>query len=372
MPKSTDTYSKLYCGQNVYDMMATKETLLEELGTMVHGIVEEESRLSASSLHRKVKRDFRVFGARLVSKELCNDKTFLGSCEQGYFLSRLHIATKEKLTQLYNTVMINVKLRFNASAIEQFKNVTNKKTRIVVESANVDYQRATIVTDLGRRWKATFFHIDFYNQVQAQLAMRIQKQINISSSLEPIPARSLLDDTTSGSFSSNAATSSSAMEQQCLHERTAVQSEPPFQNTASTSSDPLCIASLNVSSSAVNKTSAAAQQKLPGSTSTSIDWRQNLVNPDISEDECVKEMYLYYVVPQPGIVAALLKLQDQVEVLKAQLSGDSSAGELVAALSETMDDLAGFMIKDILNCLLIITVNDRSHVQQMGLLYRES
>lgn len=204
IPEATVNYSKLLCGHDVYKMMATKKTRLGELGLMVQGIVEAETRLSAANLQSKVKRDFRAFGARIVSRQLSKDKTFLAPCDQDYFIEKLQIATKDKFAQLFNTVMINVKLKFNESAIAQFKSETSKQTRIIVEDAKIDYQRASIVTDIGRRWKSTFCHADFYNQVRTQLAMRLQPtdEDAVTLSLPEAAQTDLLFETTTTGASS--------------------------------------------------------------------------------------------------------------------------------------------------------------------------
>lgn len=346
-------------------MMATKKTRLGELGLMVQGIVEAETRLSAANLQSKVKRDFRAFGARIVSRQLSKDKTFLAPCDQDYFIEKLQIATKDKFAQLFNTVMINVKLKFNESAIAQFKSETSKQTRIIVEDAKIDYQRASIVTDIGRRWKSTFCHADFYNQVRTQLAMRLQPTDEDAVTLSlPEAAQTdlLFETTTTGASStstrlplSNVANSLPA----------SAPSRLPFENIDTIPpSNPLHLPLSNVADSADKLSFSSAQPQ------ASVDWRQNISNSGVSEQEIAKELYLYYVVPQPGIAAAVLKLQDQVESLKTLLRDNSIAGESVAAISETIVELTG-IVAITQHYLFIITSVNRPYVQQMGILHRE-
>ena len=342
--------SKMLCGNNVYELMSNNNSLVEELGRIWRDVIEDESRRSSTELRNKVKKDFRMLGSRFVSKKLFkNGNIFLHN--EKYFISEVQKEVKKAVSPLFNTIMLNIKLDFNPDTIQKFQDV--RKRSSVLQDDTICFQRSSIVSYIRRRYNETFLDPEFYAQVKEELILIHELsnkgiaagdedsvgqvgaagdedsvgQVGAAGDKDSVGQVGAAGDKDSvgqvgAASDEKLAGQLSAAEGEKLaghgglsyfphtsSSNVAHKSDEPDRSKTGSSRDQTSASSSDLSSVDFATTGAGGSKN----HSPFESWRANITFPDDKNDG--QMYYVYYVIPQPELVASLTKMQGMLEYI---------------------------------------------------------
>jgi hypothetical protein len=316
----------MLCGNNVYQLMSNNNSLVQELGRIWRDVIEDESRRSTTELRNKVKKDFRTLGSRFVSKKLFeNENIFLHN--EKYFISEVQEEVKKAVSPLFNTIMLNIKLDFNPDTIQKFQDV--RKRSSVLQDDSICFLRTSIVSYIRRRYNETFLDPEFYAQVKEELIL-IHELSNKGVAAGDEDAVGQVgaagDKALAGQLGAASdeklAGQPSAAEGEKLaghgglsyfphtsSSNVAHKSDEPDRSKTGSSRDQTSASSSDLSSVDFATTAAGGSKNL----SSFESWRANITFPDDKNDD--QMYYVYYVIPQPELVASLTKMRGMLEYI---------------------------------------------------------